>query len=46
MAWSKGRALIATGTAFAPIEYQNRMVQIAQCKMPWYSLELDWAFWR
>ncbi|MFO9054807.1 NAD-dependent malic enzyme [Legionella pneumophila serogroup 3] len=31
LAWSKGRALIATGTAFAPIEYQNRMVQIAQC---------------
>ncbi|KGP62863.1 malate dehydrogenase [Legionella norrlandica] len=31
LAWSKGRALIATGTAFPAIEYQNRMVQIAQC---------------
>ena len=29
--WSEGKALIATGTAFAPVEYQNRMVQIAQC---------------
>ncbi|PJD90440.1 MAG: NAD-dependent malic enzyme [Legionella sp.] len=29
--WSKGKALIATGTAFPPIEYHNRMVQIAQC---------------
>jgi malate dehydrogenase (oxaloacetate-decarboxylating) len=29
--WSKGRALIATGTAFPPVEYQNRMVDIAQC---------------
>lgn len=31
LTWSQGKALIATGTAFAPIEYQNRMVQIAQC---------------
>ncbi len=29
--WSKGKALIATGTAFKPVEYQNRMLQIAQC---------------
>jgi malate dehydrogenase (oxaloacetate-decarboxylating) len=29
--WSQGTALIATGTAFPPIEYHNRMVQIAQC---------------
>lgn len=29
--WSQGKALIATGTAFPPVEYQNRMVQIAQC---------------
>lgn len=29
--WSQGRALIATGTAFPPIEYQNRMIPIAQC---------------
>lgn len=29
--WSLGKALIATGTAFPAIEYQNRMVQIAQC---------------
>lgn len=31
LAWSQGKALIATGTAFAAVEYQNRMVQIAQC---------------
>ena len=31
LTWSKGKALIATGTAFAPVEYQNRMLQIAQC---------------
>lgn len=31
LTWSKGKALIATGTAFPPVEYQNRMVQIAQC---------------
>ena len=29
--WSKGTALIATGTAFPPVEYQNRMIPIAQC---------------
>jgi malate dehydrogenase (oxaloacetate-decarboxylating) len=31
LAWSKGMALIATGTAFKPVEYQNRIVTIAQC---------------
>ncbi len=31
LAWSNGKALIATGTAFAAVEYQNRMLQIAQC---------------
>ena len=31
MAWSKGKALIATGTAFAAVEYQNRLLDIAQC---------------
>ena len=29
--WTEGRALIATGTAFPAIEYQNRLVEIAQC---------------
>lgn len=29
--WTQGKALIATGTAFPPVEYQNRMLQIAQC---------------
>jgi malate dehydrogenase (oxaloacetate-decarboxylating) len=29
--WTQGRALIATGTAFPAVEYQNRMVEIAQC---------------
>lgn len=31
LSWSQGKALIATGTAFPPIEYHNRMVQVAQC---------------
>lgn len=31
LTWSNGKALIATGTAFPAIEYQNRLVQIAQC---------------
>lgn len=31
LAWSDGRALIATGTAFPEVEYQNRMLPIAQC---------------
>ncbi|RUR12366.1 NAD-dependent malic enzyme [Legionella sp. km772] len=29
--WTQGKALIATGTGFPDVEYQNRMVQIAQC---------------
>lgn len=31
MAWSQGKALIATGTAFPAVEYQNRLIEIAQC---------------
>lgn len=31
LSWTNGKALIATGTAFPDIEYQNRIVQIAQC---------------
>ncbi|WP_419418631.1 NAD-dependent malic enzyme [Legionella sp. D16C41] len=31
LSWSQGKALIATGTAFPAIEYQNRLIQIAQC---------------
>lgn len=29
--WSKGQALIATGTQFDAVEYQNRLLEIAQC---------------
>lgn len=29
--WSNGKALIATGTPFPPVKYQNRLVPIAQC---------------
>lgn len=29
--YSKGKALIATGTNFEPVEYQNRLITIAQC---------------
>lgn len=31
LVWSNGKALIATGTAFPAVEYQNRLVEIAQC---------------
>lgn len=31
MNWSKGKALIATGTAFSPVEYEGRLLHIAQC---------------
>ena len=31
LAWSQGRALIATGTAFPAVEYHNRLLEIAQC---------------
>lgn len=29
--WSQGRALVATGTSFPAVEYQNRLIDIAQC---------------
>jgi malate dehydrogenase (oxaloacetate-decarboxylating) len=31
LTWSKGQALIATGTAFPVVEYQNRLLKVAQC---------------
>ena len=31
LTWSQGKALIATGTAFPPIEYHNRLIEVAQC---------------
>ncbi|MFY7697448.1 MAG: NAD-dependent malic enzyme [Legionella sp.] len=31
LAWSKGTALIATGTHFDPVSYEHRMIEIAQC---------------
>ncbi|NCT56598.1 MAG: NAD-dependent malic enzyme [Legionella sp.] len=31
LAWTEGQALVATGTAFPAVEYQNRLVEIAQC---------------
>lgn len=29
--WTKGEAIIATGSPFEPVEYQNRVYHIAQC---------------
>ena len=29
--WTKGLALVATGTAFPAVEYRNRLIEIAQC---------------
>jgi malate dehydrogenase (oxaloacetate-decarboxylating) len=31
LSWSNGKALIATGTAFPAVEYENKLIQIAQC---------------
>ncbi len=31
LTWSNGKALIATGTAFPAVEFQNRSVSITQC---------------
>lgn len=29
--WTNGKALIATGTAFPPVQFRQHMIQIAQC---------------
>ena len=41
--WTNGKALIATGSPFAPVNYQEQIYTISQCNNSYIFPELDWG---